>query len=95
MQDSHDPKYRSLNRTKRLFQRVLTETKALPILFAVGFEQPNPSSDYLSLVRDDPVVLFMFVDILDRTIQASKDTLVDFIALEEGRTREEGVAIVV
>jgi hypothetical protein len=55
------------------------ETQALPVLFAVGFEVQPSSSDYLHLVRNDPAILYMFVDILNTTIETSKMALVDFI----------------
>jgi len=78
--DSNDPKYKTLNHTKKIFQRVLADTDALPILYAVGFEQPDISSDYINLVRNDPVILYMFVDILNRSIAVSQESLVEFFA---------------
>jgi hypothetical protein len=61
-----------------LFQRVLSNTKALPILYAVGFEKVGTFSDHITLVRDDPAILYMFVDILHKTIDASNETLTEF-----------------
>jgi hypothetical protein len=61
------------------------ETKALPVLLAAGFEEQPNTTDHLHLTRNDPAILYMFVDILNSTIEASKLALDDFVGMSAAK----------
>ena len=79
LQNSEDTKYRTVNRTKKLFRRVILETNALPVLYSAGFDEHGSGESHVKLVRFDPAILHMFVDILDKTVCAVKKTRDDHI----------------
>ena len=52
----------------------------MPVLLAAGFEEQSLDVDHIILKRSDPVILYMFVDILNEAIEVSKSALLDFVA---------------
>lgn len=82
--DSPDEKYRSVNKSKKLFQRVVAETGGLSVLLAAGFAD-SKRPGYLSLKdATDPAVLYLFVNILNKCMEVSAATVAEFSTVKHG-----------